>query len=111
MKPKAGERYPIMSETASPLPKAQQPDASGLERELAQLIVQGLNLPLLPENIDPEAPLYGAGLGLDSIDILEIALIVSKHYGVQLRADGEENQRIFRSLRHFAHYVAAQRTK
>jgi len=111
LKPKAGERYPIMSETASPLPKAQQPDASGLERELAQLIVQGLNLPLLPENIDPEAPLYGAGLGLDSIDILEIALIVSKHYGVQLRADGEENQRIFRSLRHFAHYVAAQRTK
>jgi acyl carrier protein len=109
--PKAGERYLIMSEAASPSPKAQPPEASGLERELAQLIVQGLNLPLLPENIDPEAPLYGSGLGLDSIDILEIALIVSKHYGVQLRADGEENQRIFRSLRHFAHYVAAQRTK
>lgn len=100
-----------MSETASPPPKTQQPDTAGLELELAQLIVQGLNLPLEASQIDPEAPLYGAGLGLDSIDILEIALIVAKHYGVQLRADGEENQRIFRSLRHFAHYVAAQRTK
>ena len=103
--------HPIMSETASPPPRAQQPETSGLERELAQLIVQGLNLPLEASQIEPEAPLYGAGLGLDSIDILEIALIVSKHYGVQLRADGEENQRIFRSLRHFAHFVAAQRTK
>jgi acyl carrier protein len=100
-----------MSETASSAPAAQQPEGTGLERELAQLIVQGLNLPLEASQIDPEAPLYGAGLGLDSIDILEIALIVSKHYGVQLRADGEENQRIFRSLRHFAHFVAAQRTK
>jgi acyl carrier protein len=111
LKPKAGEHQRIMSETASPPPKTQQPDTAGLELELAQLIVQGLNLPLEASQIDPEAPLYGAGLGLDSIDILEIALIVAKHYGVQLRADGEENQRIFRSLRHFAHYVAAQRTK
>jgi acyl carrier protein len=111
LKPKAGERHLIMSETASSAPAAQQPEGSGLEGELAKLIVQGLNLPLEASQIDPEAPLYGAGLGLDSIDILEIALIVSKHYGVQLRADGEENQRIFRSLRHFAHFVAAQRTK
>ena len=100
-----------MYDTASSAPAAQQPEATGLERELAQLIVQGLNLPLEASQIDPDAPLYGAGLGLDSIDILEIALIVSKHYGVQLRADGEENQRIFRSLRHFAHFVAVQRTK
>ena len=55
--------------------------------------------------------MYGAGLGLDSIDILEIALIVSKQYGIQLRADDQENAQIFRSLRHFAQYVAAQRTK
>ena len=86
-------------------------DTGALERQIAQLIVQGLNLPLSPEQIDPEAPLYGEGLGLDSIDILEIALIVSKQYGVQLRAGDQNNQRIFRSLRHFAQYVAAQRTK
>jgi len=48
-----------------------------------------------PADIDPDAPLYGEGLGLDSIDILEIALVVSKQYGVQLRADSQENERIF----------------
>ena len=64
-----------------------------------------------PQDIDPEAPLYGEGLGLDSIDILEVALIVSKKYGVQLRADSQENHKIFRSLRHLAEYIAAQRTK
>jgi acyl carrier protein len=88
-----------------------QIDALGLESEIAQLIVKGLNLPVQPDEIDPEAPLYGEGLGLDSIDILEIALIVSKQYGVQLRADHQENARIFRSLRHFAQYVAEQRVK
>lgn len=87
------------------------PDTRALEQQIAQLIVQGLNLPVAAEHIDPEAPLYGEGLGLDSIDILEIALLVSKQYGVQLRAGDQENQRIFRSLRHFAQYVAAQRTK
>jgi acyl carrier protein len=87
------------------------PDTEALEQQIAQLIVQGLNLPVAAEHIDPEAPLYGEGLGLDSIDILEIALLVSKQYGVQLRAGDQENQRIFRSLRHFAQYVAAQRTK
>jgi acyl carrier protein len=85
-------------------------NAAELEREIAQLVVEALNLPMTAEQIDPEAPLYGEGLGLDSIDILEIALVVSKHYGVQLRADNQENARIFRSLRHFAAYVAAQRS-
>ncbi|MFI4914667.1 MAG: phosphopantetheine-binding protein [Steroidobacterales bacterium] len=87
-----------------------QSNAVELEREIAQLVVEALNLPMTPEQIDPEAPLYGEGLGLDSIDILEIALVVSKHYGIQLRADNQENARIFRSLRHFAAYVAAQRS-
>lgn len=99
-----------MSETL-PQSTAERADPLALEREIARLIVQGLNLPDAPETIDPEAPLYGEGLGLDSIDILEIALIVSKQYGVVLRADDQENERIFRSLRHFAHYVAAHRTK
>jgi acyl carrier protein len=94
---------------ALPEPKTTESDA--LERELAQLIVQGLNLPLAPEQIDPEAPLYGEGLGLDSIDILELSLLVSKQYGITLRADNHDNERIFRSLRHFSQYIAAQRSK
>jgi acyl carrier protein len=100
-----------MSEQA--LPKLTPPplDTLVLEREIAQLIVKGLNLPMQPDEIDPEAPLYGEGLGLDSIDILEIALIVSKQYGIQLRADNQENARIFTSLRNFAQYVAEQRIK
>jgi acyl carrier protein len=100
-----------MSEQTLPQSLAERADPLALEREIARLIVQGLNLPNAPEEIDPEAPLYGEGLGLDSIDILEIALIVSKQYGVVLRADNQENERIFRSLRHFAHYVAAHRSK
>jgi acyl carrier protein len=55
--------------------------------------------------------LYGEGLGLDSIDILEVALLVSKQYGIQLRADASENQQTFRSLRHLSEYIAAHRTK
>ena len=66
---------------------------------------------MVPKDIDPTAPLYGEGLGLDSIDILEVALVVSKRYGVQLRADDHENQRIFRSLRHLDEYIGAHRTK
>jgi acyl carrier protein len=108
---RAGDNYPIMPEQALPMPTAPTLDTLALEREIAQLIVKGLNLPLQPDEIDPEAPLYGEGLGLDSIDILEIALIVSKQYGIQLRADNQENTRIFRSLRQFAQYVAEQRVK
>jgi acyl carrier protein len=87
------------------------PAGAGLQREIATLFVQALNLEVAPEDIDPDAPLYGEGLGLDSIDILEVALIVSKQYGIQLRADSQENQHIFRSLRHLAEYIAVQRTK
>jgi acyl carrier protein len=101
----------IMSEQALPQATTARVDALKLEQEIARLIVQGLNLPIAAEQIDPDAALYGEGLGLDSIDILEIALIVSKQYGVVLRADNQENERIFRSLRHFAQYVAAQRSK
>jgi acyl carrier protein len=108
---RAGDNQSIMSEQALPTQTTPQIDALALESEIAQLIVKGLNLPMQPDGIDPEAPLYGEGLGLDSIDILEIALIVSKQYGIQLRADNQENARIFRSLRHFAQYVAEQRVK
>jgi acyl carrier protein len=85
-------------------------DSEALTRELAELIVQALNLELSAAAIDADAPLYGEGLGLDSIDILEIALVVSKRYGVQLRADGAENEQIFRSLRRLAEYINAHRT-
>ena len=81
------------------------------ESELAQLLVQSLNLEATPAEIDPQAPLYGEGLGLDSIDVLEIALVISKRYGFQLRSDNEDNVRIFASLRALTAYVASQRTK
>ena len=100
-----------MSNHASTLRQPLAPaDIDGLARELAQLIVQALNLELSAADIHPEAPLYGEGLGLDSIDILEIALVVSKRYGVQLRADSAENEQIFRSLRRLAEYIIAHRT-
>jgi len=69
------------------------------EANLAQLIVSTLNLDVTAEAIDPAAPLFADGLGLDSIDILELALAISQTYGVQLRADDENNETIFRSLR------------
>ncbi|HMH29541.1 MAG TPA: phosphopantetheine-binding protein [Steroidobacteraceae bacterium] len=100
-----------MSDKASLMQQPAPLTDVGLQRELAALFVQALNLEVKPQDIDPDAPLYGEGLGLDSIDILEVALIVSKQYGIHLRADSQENQQIFRSLRHLAEYIAAQRTK
>ena len=83
-----------------------------LEHPFAQpaLLVEALNLEMTPEEIDPQAPLYGDGLGLDSIDILEVALVVSKRYGFQLRSDDENNVRIFTSLASLADHIAAHRT-
>jgi acyl carrier protein len=81
-----------------------------LQLEIAELMVQALNLDTTAIEIDPEAPLYGDGLGLDSIDILEVALVVSKRYGLQLKADSENNHQIFSSLRNLAEYVAAHKT-
>jgi acyl carrier protein len=83
--------------------------AATLERELAQLFVEALNLETSAEAIDPEAPLFGDGLGLDSIDILEVALEISKRYGFQLRSDDENNHKIFQNLRSLAAHVAQHR--
>src|SRR5690606_16814276 len=77
-----------MSATATP------ETVSALLPEIAQLIVTALNLEMAPAEIEPDAPLFGDGLGLDSIDVLEIALVVSKRYGFQLRSDNEDNVRI-----------------
>jgi acyl carrier protein len=80
-------------------------------RDLAALITKTLGLEVLPEDIDMDAPLYAEGLGLDSIDILEIALLIAKEYGIQLKADSEQNKVIFRSMNALAEYVVRQRTR
>lgn len=82
-----------------------------LQNEVAGLIVAALNLDIKPEEIQPEARLYGEGLGLDSIDILEVALVVSKRFGFQLRTDNADNVEIFSSLASLAAHIAAARTK
>ena len=100
-----------MSSTAqSPIPATgDASEQSPLENELAVLLVESLNLEVAPADIEPTAPLYGEGLGLDSIDILEVALEVSRKYGFQLRSDDERNQQIFSSLRSLAAHVAQNR--
>jgi acyl carrier protein len=79
------------------------------EAELASLIVTTLNLEAPAASIDPELPLYKEGLGLDSIDMLEVSLVVAQRYGVKLRADDENNASIFGSLRSLSAYIQAQR--
>lgn len=91
------------------MPSSTAPD-DALLGELADLMVTALDLDVAAAEIDPDAPLYGEGLGLDSIDILEVALAVSRKYGFQLRADDENNKRIYASLRNLAAHVAAHRT-
>jgi len=83
---------------------------SQLLQEVASLLVTELNLEMSPADIDPTAPLYGDGLGLDSIDILEVSLVVSKRYGVQLRADDADNEKIFASLASLCDFIAAHRS-
>lgn len=78
-----------------------------LEQSLAKLIVDSLRLEMAPEDIDPKAALFGDGLGLDSIDMLEIALAVSKRYDVELRS---ENRAALASLQALAAHIAQRRT-
>lgn len=81
------------------------------ERELAQLIVRSVNLENVdPAAIAPEAPLFGEGLGLDSLDMLELAMAIEQRYGVKLRSDSPGNDKIFASLRSLAAHVEQQRT-
>ena len=91
----------------------QKPAASGtadLQREVAELMIGCLNLEVTADQITPDASWCDEGLGLDSIDVLEVALEVSKRYGLQLRSDSEDNKHIFGSLRSLCDYIAAQRT-
>jgi acyl carrier protein len=80
------------------------------EHELAQLLTESLNIDWIkPDEIDPEAALFGSDLGLDSIDALELALAVSKRYGFQLRSDNPDNRRIFGSLRALSAHIQEHR--
>ena len=77
-------------------------------RELASLIVESLNLEGVdPDQIDPASPLFGEGLGLDSLDMLEISLVIQQRYGVKLKADDPQNEAIFSSLQNLAAHVGA----
>jgi acyl carrier protein len=82
-----------------------------LERELATMIIEALRLPIGVDEFTVDAPLFGGELGLDSIDVLEIALALSKQYGIEIRSDDAANPRIFASLRALASYVADHRLR
>jgi acyl carrier protein len=76
------------------------------ERELARLIVEALGLEgVNPEQIEPEERLFGTGLGLDSLDMLEISMAIEQRYGVKLRSDDPDNEKIFASLRSLNGYI------
>jgi len=99
-----------MQESAMGMPAANHA-LTPQELELAQLIVATLNLETPAADVNPDAPLFRDGLGLDSIDILEIALAVSKTYGIRLRSDDENNQKIFSSLRSLNQHIQHFRAK
>ena len=84
---------------------------TGTESEVARLIVETLHLELAPDDIVPTDRLFGDGLGLDSIDALELALAISRRYGVELKSDDDRISAIFTSLRSLAGHIEATRTK
>lgn len=82
-----------------------------LEQEVATLIVQTLKLKADPTTIQPEAALFGDGLGLDSIDALELSLAIAQTYGYQVKSSDPEIKVIFSSLRSLARAIEKNRTK
>ena len=83
----------------------------GTESEIARLIVDTLHLEIAPDRIAPTDRLFGDGLGLDSIDALELALAISRRYGVELKSDDDRISAIFASLRSLAGHIDANRTR
>jgi acyl carrier protein len=81
------------------------------ERDVAKLLVEALHLEITPDEIDPTEKLFGDGLGLDSIDALEIALAISRTYGFELKSDDARNLEVFASLRSLTQHIATHRTK
>ena len=94
--------------TGSMEPLMQQ---QGSEHEVARLLVEALQLEIEAEDIQPDEPLFNAGLGLDSIDALELALVISRRYGFELKSDDERNGQIFASLRSLAGHIETHRTR
>ena len=86
------------------------PAVSALLPEVSALIVEALNLDVAAADIDPDVSLFGEGLDLDSIDVLEVALVVSKKYGFQMQADDPNNEAIFSSLRALTAHIANHRS-
>ncbi len=87
-------------------------DNNSLEQDIKALIVTTMSLEdVAADDIDTEAPLFNEGLGLDSIDALELGLALQKRYGVTLAADSEETRRHFASVRTLAAFVATARTQ
>ena len=85
-----------------------EPAAAVSARELAVLVVEALTLEDVdPEQVDVTAPLFGEGLGLDSLDMLEIALVIQQRYGVKLKADDPNTEVIFASLQSLADHIGA----
>jgi acyl carrier protein len=79
-----------------------------LEQEIKALIISSLALDgVAPDDIDSDAPLFGDGLGLDSIDALELGLALKNRYGISFSADSDQNKQHFASVRALAQYVAA----
>lgn len=79
--------------------------------ELKKKIIEALNLEeMTPEDIDTDAPLFGEGLGLDSIDALELIVLLEKNYGIKL-ANPAEGKAIFKSVATIADYVSKNRKK
>jgi acyl carrier protein len=83
---------------------------NAFELEIAAMVIETLGLEIEAEGFDPTAPLYGGELGLDSIDMLEIATVISQRYGVEIRSGEAINEQIFASLSALAEYVARNRT-
>jgi acyl carrier protein len=81
------------------------------EYEVAQLLVDALHLETPAGDIQPEEPLFGDGLGLDSIDALEVALAISRTYGFELRSEEGREHQVFASLRNLTRYIDTHRTK
>lgn len=85
--------------------------AVSAERELANLIVESLNLEgVSAADIDPDARLFGEGLGLDSLDMLELSMAVEQKYGVKLRSDDPDNETVFASLRSLSQHIQSRRS-
>ncbi len=81
-----------------------------LEEELKELIVEGLVLEdVTPDDIDAEEPLFGAGVGLDSVDALELVMLLQKEYGIQISNPDDETKEQFESIRTLAKFVAQKK--